>query len=192
VTRQTGQVLRRLRRLRRRTVTVVVVLLVVAAAAVAVLARPGPAVRLEQVSIAGVPEPAAGRAEGGAVAVAGGPVRLDGTLYLPELPDGGKAAAVVLAHGLGGSKADVDDEAHALAEQGYVALAISARGFGASGGLVHLDAPDFEIADGRRWLDYLATRPEVLLDGAGDPRVGITGASYGGAFALLTAGHDRR
>jgi ABC-2 type transport system ATP-binding protein len=171
---------------------VVVVLAAAAAAAVAVLARPGPVVRLEQVSIAGVPEPAPGAAAGGAVAGPGGPVRLDGTLYLPELPNGGRAAAVLLAHGLGGSKADLDDEAHALAEQGYVALAISARGFGASGGLVHLDAPDFEVADGRRWLDYLATRPEVLLDGAGDPRVGITGASYGGAFALLTAGYDRR
>ena len=158
---------------------VFVAALTLAGAVVAVLARPGPPVRIEEVSVAGVPE-------------AGVPVQLDGTLYLPDRPDGARSAAVVLAHGLGGSKADVDDQARQLAEHGYVALAISARGFGASTGLVHLDAPDFEIADGRRWLDYLAARPEVLLDGAGDPRVGITGASYGGAFALLTAGYDRR
>ena len=29
---------------------------------------------------------------------------------------------------------------------GYVVLAYSARGFGRSGGLIHLDAPDFEVA----------------------------------------------
>jgi len=168
------------------------VLLAVTGGLTTYLLLPGPTVRVEQVSIAGVPEPAPAALPDGVAASPGGPVTLDGTLYLPELPAGGRAAAVLLAHGLGGSKADLDDEAHALAEQGYVALAISARGFGASGGLVHLDAPDYEIADGRRWLDYLAARPEVLLDGAGDPRVGITGASYGGAFALLTAGYDGR
>ncbi|MEV6487575.1 ATP-binding cassette domain-containing protein, partial [Actinoplanes sp. NPDC051633] len=35
-------------------------------------------------------------------------------------------------------------------------------------------------------------RPEVRLDAAGDPRVGVVGGSYGGALALLLAGQDPR
>ncbi|PYC60866.1 hypothetical protein C7C46_33890, partial [Streptomyces tateyamensis] len=35
-------------------------------------------------------------------------------------------------------------------------------------------------------------RPEVQLDGPGDPDVGITGASYGGAISLLAAAADPR
>ena len=111
---------------------------------------------------------------------------IDATLYLPEAA--APAPAVLLAHGFGGSKADLDEDARLLAQEGYVALAYSARGFGASGGLVHVDAPDFEVADARKLLDLLASRPEVLKDGPGDPRVGVVGGSYGGALALLLAG----
>ena len=57
---------------------------------------------------------------------------------------------------------------------------------------MHVDAPDFEVADARKLLDLLASRPEVLKDGPGDPRVGVVGGSYGGALALLLAGYDRR
>src|SRR6185312_13285413 len=41
-------------------------------------------------------------------------------------------------------------------------------------------------------LDWLAARPEVRLDGSGDPRVGVVGGSYGGALALMLAGQDTR
>ncbi|WP_300017383.1 alpha/beta fold hydrolase [Pseudonocardia sp.] len=114
---------------------------------------------------------------------------LDTTLYLPAATP---APAVLVAHGFGGSKASVDDDARALAERGYVALAWSARGFGASTGRIALNAPDAEVADARALLDRLATLPEVELDGEGDPRAGVTGGSYGGALALLLAGYDRR
>ena len=67
-------------------------------------------------------------------------------------------------------------------------LAYTARGFGASGGLVHLDAPDFEVADARRLIDLLAGAPRGAQDGPGDPRVGVAGGSYGGALTLLLAG----
>jgi ABC-2 type transport system ATP-binding protein len=137
-----------------------------------------PEVREEVLAVAGVPEP--GR----------GPVTLDATLYLPEEP--GPVPAVLLAHGFGGSKADLADDARLLAEQGYVVLAYSARGFGASGGLVHLDAPPFEVADAQKMLDLLSGRREVQQDGPGDPRVGVAGGSYGGALTLLLAGRDRR
>jgi ABC-2 type transport system ATP-binding protein len=138
----------------------------------------GFAVNAEVLSVPGVPEPGLG------------PVSLDATLYLPQgVP---RAPAVLLAHGFGGSKDDLDADARALAARGYVALAYTARGFGRSGGLIHLDAPDYEVADASKLVDLLAGRPEVRLDGPGDPRVGVVGGSYGGGLALLLAGHDSR
>ncbi|HZC27832.1 MAG TPA: ATP-binding cassette domain-containing protein, partial [Actinopolymorphaceae bacterium] len=83
-------------------------------------------------------------------------------------------------------------QAGELAERGYVVLTWTAEGFGRSGGKVHLDSPDYEVADARRLVDRLARRADVRRDGPGDPRVGVVGSSYGGALALLLAGHDRR
>ncbi|HEY3894516.1 MAG TPA: alpha/beta fold hydrolase [Pseudonocardiaceae bacterium] len=116
-------------------------------------------------------------------------VRLDATVYLPALTP---APAVLLAHGFGGSKASVSTEATELARRGFVVLAWTARGFGASTGEVGLDSPDYEVADARALVDWLSRRPEVVQDRPGDPRVGAAGASYGGALALLLAGTDRR
>ncbi len=117
-------------------------------------------------------------------------VTLDATLYLPdELP----APAVILAHGLGGTKASVAEDAQDLAAAGYVVLAYTARGFGASTGHVHLDSLDYEVQDGRAAIDYLATRADIVTqDGADNPRVGVMGGSYGGALSLMVAGVDDR
>ncbi|MFJ9645606.1 CocE/NonD family hydrolase [Streptomyces sp. NPDC101206] len=103
-----------------------------------------------------------------------------------------KRPAVLLGHGFGGSKDDVRAQAERLARDGYAVLTWSARGFGRSGGQIGLNDPDGEVKDVSRLLDWLAARPEVQLDAAGDPRVGVAGASYGGAVALLAAGYDRR
>lgn len=116
-------------------------------------------------------------------------VMLDTTLYLPRTTP---APAVLLAQGFSGSKDDLAGGARALAEHGYVVLAYSARGFGKSGGLVHLDAPAYEVADASKLITYLATLPQVLKDAPGDPRLGVAGSSYGGALALLAAGQDKR
>ncbi|WP_170994582.1 alpha/beta fold hydrolase [Streptomyces sp. BPSDS2] len=104
----------------------------------------------------------------------------------------GKRPAVLIGHGFGGSKNDVRAQAEKLAADGYAVLTWSARGFGKSGGKISLNDPDHEVKDVSRLIDWLATRPEVELDGNGDPRVGLTGASYGGAVSLLAAGHDER
>lgn len=118
-----------------------------------------------------------------------GRVRLNATVYRPAVTP---APAILVAHGFGGSKNSVSSEATALARRGFVVLAWSARGFGASTGEIGLDSPDYEVADARALVDWLATRPDVIHDRPGDPRVGVTGASYGGALALLLAGTDRR
>jgi ABC-2 type transport system ATP-binding protein len=117
------------------------------------------------------------------------PVSLDATIYLPTQTP---APAVLLAHGFGGSKADLADRAMALMDQGYAVLTYSARGFGLSSGQISMNSPEFEVADAEALVDYLATRTEVQADKPGDPRVGVAGGSYGGALALLLAGYDQR
>ena len=121
------------------------------------------------------------------------PVDLDTTLYLPDdaSPER-KVPAVLLAHGFGGTKESVRSDAEEFAGRGYAVLTWTARGFGRSGGEIHLDNPDYEVRDAQRLLDWLAARPEVRTDAAGDPKVGVVGGSYGGGLALLLAAQDRR
>ncbi|MEU4559857.1 alpha/beta fold hydrolase [Actinoplanes sp. NPDC023936] len=119
------------------------------------------------------------------------PVDLDARFYLPR-DRSGKVPAVLLAHGFGGTKESVSSDAESLADRGYAVLTYTARGFGRSGGEIHLDHPDYEVRDAQGLLDWLAQRPEVRTDAAGDPRVGVVGGSYGGALALMLAGQDQR
>ncbi|MET9499037.1 alpha/beta fold hydrolase [Streptomyces sp. NPDC006552] len=121
----------------------------------------------------------------------GGGVRIR-TSYFTSGDPHHKRPAVLLAHGFGGSKADVKGEAEKLARHGYAVLTWSARGFGGSTGKIGLNDRRGEVADVSRLIDWLAKRPEVRLDKPGDPRVGVTGASYGGAVSLLAAGDDKR
>jgi ABC-2 type transport system ATP-binding protein len=152
--------------------------LVLGIAGFALAERRGDAVRTQDLRVAGTPEPGQGA------------ITLDATLYLPRVA--GRVPAVLIAHGFGGSKTDVAADARWLASRGYAVVAYTARGFGRSGGLIHMDSPDYEVKDAQRMLDVLAARPEVRLDAPGDPRVGVVGGSYGGALALLLAGTDRR
>ena len=117
------------------------------------------------------------------------PVQLDATVYLPQRTP---APAIIMAHGFGGSKLSVDADAQDAARNGFVVLAYSARGFGRSTGLIGLDSLDYEVPDARAIVDWLAQQPEVQLDAPGDPRVGVTGGSYGGALSLMLAGTDPR
>lgn len=119
----------------------------------------------------------------------GKPVTLDASLFTtkPGVPQ----PAIILAHGFGGTKADSAPIAQQLARNGYTVLTYTARGFGDSGGLIHLGDPTYEGRDAVRIVDAAAARPEVVKDGD-DPVVGVAGASYGGAAALLAAGLDQR
>ncbi|MDH6543598.1 alpha/beta fold hydrolase [Streptomyces sp. SPB4] len=114
------------------------------------------------------------------------------TSYFTAGEGGERRPAVLLGHGFGGSKDDVRAQAERLARDGYAVMTWSARGFGRSGGKIGLNDPEHEVKDVSALIDWLARRPEVRLDADGDPRVGVAGASYGGAVALLAAGYDRR
>ena len=129
------------------------------------------------------------------IAVVDGPkndqhIGLDTTFFKPA--HGGRAPAVLLAHGFGASKDSSRAEAEDLARHGYAVLTWSARGFGQSGGEITLNSPDYDVKDVRQLVDWLARRPDVRLDRSGDPRVGIAGQSYGGGISLMAAAYDRR
>jgi ABC-2 type transport system ATP-binding protein len=168
-------------RLPQRYVTLLLVAILIAGAGVALV-----------VTMASDPPPVA--TENVTIDVPAGPgdtgqVHLDATVYQPAATP---APAVLLAHGFGASKDSVSAEAITLARRGFVVLAWSARGFGASTGQIGLNSTDHEVADAQLLVDWLAKRPDVIRDEPGDPRVGVTGASYGGALALLLAGTDPR
>ena len=163
---------------------------VLAVLAVAVLVLAGAAVAL---AAARAPAPLTVRSL--RIPVTDGPrgtghVLLDATFYTP--PGHGRVPAILLAHGFGETKDAVAPEAEQLAQAGFAVLTWSARGFGASTGQIALDSPDYEVKDVEQLVSWLARQPRVLLDRPGDPRVGIAGASYGGALALLAAAYDHR
>ncbi len=79
-----------------------------------------------------------------------------------------------------------------LQKVGFNVLTWDPRGFGKSKGTVEIDSADFEGHDVQAMLDWISTRPGVLLDAARDPRVGMAGGSYGGGIQLVTAAIDCR
>lgn len=118
---------------------------------------------------------------------------LAATLFVPE---GASAESpvpfVLMTHGWAGSRQTTPDgRVGALLDAGYGVLTWDSRGFGASGGQVMLDSPDFEVKDVSVLLDWLvANAPVATVDG--DPLVGMTGGSYAGAIQLLVAAFDAR
>ncbi len=80
----------------------------------------------------------------------------------------------------------------ALLDAGYNVLTWDPRGFGESGGEAQIDSPEFEGRDIQQLIDFVGSRPEAQLDVAGDPRLGMVGASYGGGAQFIAAGTDCR
>lgn len=79
-----------------------------------------------------------------------------------------------------------------LAAAGYNVITWDNRGWYGSGGQVMIDRPSVEGRDVSAILDWLAAQPAAQLDASGDPRVGMTGASYGGGIQLSAAAIDHR
>ena len=79
-----------------------------------------------------------------------------------------------------------------LRRAGYNVVTWDPRGFGTSTGVVEIDSPRFEGRDVSALLDFVALQPEALVDRGRDPRVGMTGGSYGGGIQLVAAAIDRR
>ncbi|MGX1471491.1 UNVERIFIED_CONTAM: fermentation-respiration switch protein FrsA (DUF1100 family) [Streptomyces canus] len=116
-----------------------------------------------------------------------GGVTLRGWLFLPDGP--GPHPAITMAHGYAGVKEHgLEQFAEAFAEDGFVVLLHDHRTFGASEGFPRQDVdPWQQIADWRRAISFLESRPEVDPD-----RIGLWGTSYAGGHALVLGATDRR
>lgn len=109
------------------------------------------------------------------------------------LPDGGPAPVVLLFHGFGGNRNELEipevkegiytRAAHALADKGYASLRIDFRGSGDSDGEFVDTTYSKQIADGTAAVDFLAKDPRV--DGS---KLAIIGWSQGGLVASAVAG----
>lgn len=104
------------------------------------------------------------------------------TLHMP-VTHGERSPAVMLLHGVGDSRRQVDPAARLFAQRGYIALTFDFRGHGQSGGL-------FSGLGARELLDVARLRESWLpantpLDG---DKVGAFGISLGGGAALRAAG----
>jgi alpha-beta hydrolase superfamily lysophospholipase len=114
-----------------------------------------------------------------------GPDSCVGWLY----PAGGvqaEAPAVVMAHGLSGTRRDrLGAFAERFAAAGSAALVFDHRGFGESGGEPDLFDPKMQLEDWQAAIAFARSLPEV--DGA---RIATFGSSMGGGNALAAAAGD--
>jgi len=121
------------------------------------------------------------------VTLAGAGVTLGGILYRPEASDA--RPGIIVLHGWQpagtNGAALVEARARRYSEDGYVALALSMRGWPPSGGAddCGLRQPD-DIASAVAWL---RTQPGVNAD-----RIGLVGFSQGGQVALMAAARRAR
>lgn len=123
------------------------------------------------------------------VSIPGASVNLDATIYYPEKVP---APLLLIAHGFGGDKNSVAQEATFFQQHGYLVVAWSARGFGNSSGQINMNAPDKEVADASKIIDFMLAQPSSVKSVSDKPQIGVMGSSYGGALALLLGESDRR
>ena len=122
-------------------------------------------------------------------------IDLDTRLYVPrnatrKTPQ----PAILMTHGFGLTKDsnEVVSTAEFFAAHGYVVLAYTASGFGASGGCVTLHSADYDVKSAAQLIDrVLEPRADVLHDRHGAV-VGTIGGSYGGGIQLPLAAADKR
>ena len=119
---------------------------------------------------------------------ADGNVELGAWLYLPKR-EASRSPAITMAHGYAAVKEHgLAKFAEAFADAGFVVLLHDHRTFGTSGGEPRQDVdPWRQVADWRRAISYLESRPEVDPD-----RIGLWGTSYAGGHALVLGATDRR
>jgi dipeptidyl aminopeptidase/acylaminoacyl peptidase len=122
------------------------------------------------------------------VTLPGASVTLGGILFRPDSKTKPPAAIIVLhgwaRPGVPGAPR-VEGTARQLSEQGYVALALSMRGWPPSGGSD--DCGEQQPDDVAKAADWLATLPGVNADS-----IGVLGFSLGGQVALLAGARSSR
>ena len=94
---------------------------------------------------------------------------------------------IMHSHGWGGSRTTSAAAFEDFTDAGYAVLSFDQRGWGASGGRAHVEAPALEGVDVRRLVQRISTLRWVEQDGPGDPRLGAIGGSYGGGYQFVGA-----
>jgi dienelactone hydrolase len=160
---------------------------------------PPPASTVSAATVAALAVRDAGLAGHGSLAVhdisyASGGRRLSAYLVVPPLR--GRLPAVIVLHGAEGGRASLLPWALWLAARGGVALAVdapagrvdpSSLGTGMTGLRRQHDLTVQTVADLRRAVDLLASRPDVDAS-----RLGFIGWSFGARTGALLAGSERR
>lgn len=120
----------------------------------------------------------------------------DGTKIVTHFfPAAGKRAPTVFygpGWGSPGATDPADPTVAGLHTAGYNVVTWDPRGFGQSGGQANVDYYRDEGRDMQKLISWVATQPEAQLDRPGDPRIGMTGGSYGGGIQFVTAALDHR
>ncbi|MET8956578.1 alpha/beta hydrolase [Streptomyces sp. NPDC004393] len=121
------------------------------------------------------------------VPVEGG-VQLHTWIFRPDTGSG-PFPAITMAHGFAGLKyRGLRGYAERFAQAGFVVALHDHRNFALSTGEYRGDIdPWQQIADWRRVISYLESRPDV-----DSTRIGLWGSSYAGGHALVLAATDRR
>jgi ABC-2 type transport system ATP-binding protein len=116
------------------------------------------------------------------------------TLFLPAGASAAKPVPLVLrTHGWGGTgETSKGGTLGKLVDAGYAVLTWDSRGFGQSGGEVHIDNPLFEGKDASALIDWAVANAPIAKDRTGDPVVGMSGGSYAGGIQTATASFDQR
>lgn len=114
-------------------------------------------------------------------------VCLPSNVFVPTVPkDSGTYPAVILVHSWGFDEHQYDGQAKKFADNGYIVLRYTARGWGKAGGLVNTFGSK-DVDDLRHVLDWLEANTPV--DRA---NIGMAGISYGGIMSLMGLSLDNR
>jgi len=116
-------------------------------------------------------------------------LRLAGILEIPDDHSiDGRTPAIVLCHaGTGTKEVLLPEVSQWLVRKGYIVMRFDYRGFGESEGVKCRLIPQEQVEDIRCAITFIQQQDEV--DGE---RIGLWGASSGGANASYTAGIDNR
>lgn len=120
------------------------------------------------------------------VSIPDGSIQLSGLLYQPNSASSTHPSpAIIIAHGIGGSKEMMSGIGLELAKQGFAVLCLDLLGHGGSGGTVEegTDEPSFGVLSG---LHYLRSRPFVNASA-----IGLVGHSLGAGAIRAAFAADR-
>jgi putative CocE/NonD family hydrolase len=106
--------------------------------------------------------------------------------HLVEPATPGRHPAIVFINSWGIDDREYLVQANTLADQGYVVLSYTTRGFWSSGGRIETAGP-LDIADVSTAIDWL-----IGHTNADAGRIGMAGVSYGSGISLIAAAFDPR